>query len=149
MLNPGTAYDDPALGKDPQPAHMDNYVKTWGDNGGVHLNSGIPNKAFATFAQAVGGNAWDDPGHIWFEARKAAGSNPSFGSFAFQTLEAAKAMGKMDEIPKLEAAWKGVGVIPDANATDVLTPLRPPTTEGADGSVLSWVKALFTGKKAA
>lgn len=66
MLNPGTAYDDPSLGKDPQPAHMKDYMKTWGDNGGVHYNSGIPNKAFATFAVDVGGNAWDAPGHIWF-----------------------------------------------------------------------------------
>jgi Zn-dependent metalloprotease len=122
MLNPGTAYDDPALGKDPQPAHMKDYVKTWSDNGGVHINSGIPNKAFATFAQAVGGNAWDDPGHIWFEARKLAGADPSFGSFAGYTLEAAQNMGKTDLIPKLKAAWSGVGVTPDIHAVDTLTP---------------------------
>ena len=122
MLNPGTAYDDPAVGKDPQPAHMKDYYKTWGDNGGVHYNSGIPNKAFATFANAVGGNAWEDPGHIWFSARKLAGSNPSFAQFAYQTLEAAKQMGKEDLIPKLQSAWDGVGVKPDANATDTQTP---------------------------
>jgi hypothetical protein len=124
MLNPGTAYDDPAVGKDPQPAHMKDYYKTYGDNGGVHYNSGIPNKAFATFAQAVGGNAWEDPGHIWYNARKAAGSNPSFAEFAFQTLEAAKSMGKNDLVPKLQAAWDGVGVKPAANAPDTSTPGR-------------------------
>jgi hypothetical protein len=122
MLNPGTAYDDPSLGKDPQPAHMKDYMKTWNDNGGVHYNSGIPNKAFATFANAVGGYAWEDPGHIWFNARKMAGSNPSFGQFAYYTVEAAKAMGKTDLIPKLEKAWDGVGVKPDVNATDTQTP---------------------------
>lgn len=122
MLNPGTAYDDPAVGKDPQPAHMKDYVKTWSDNGGVHINSGIPNKAFATFAKSVGGYAWEDPGHIWFEARKLAGADPSFGSFAGYTLEAAKNMGKADLIPKLKAAWSGVGVTPDINAIDILTP---------------------------
>ncbi|MCU1348130.1 MAG: Bacillolysin, partial [Acidobacteria bacterium] len=36
MSAPGTAYDDPILGKDPQPAHMRDYVNTTDDNGGVH-----------------------------------------------------------------------------------------------------------------
>src|SRR5581483_808080 len=57
MLHPGTAYDDPVLGKDPQPDNMQNYVQTSDDNGGVHINSGIPNRAFALAAQAMGGNA--------------------------------------------------------------------------------------------
>lgn len=119
MLNPGTAYDDPAVGKDPQPAHMKDYWNGWGDNGGVHYNSGIPNRAFATFAKAVGGNAWEAPGHIWYNALKAAGSNPDFASFAHHTVEAAKAMGRADLVQKLEAAWDGVGVKPQApKATD-------------------------------
>lgn len=123
MLNPGTAYDDPLLGgKDPQPADMAHYVKTYGDNGGVHVNSGIPNRAFALFARAAGGYAWEDPGHIWFAARKAAGSNPSFAQFAFQTVEAARAFGKADLVSKLEQAWATVGITPDANAVDNLTP---------------------------
>ena len=46
MKAPGTAYDDDVLGKDPQPGHLDDYVETTDDNGGVHLNSGIPNRAF-------------------------------------------------------------------------------------------------------
>ena len=46
MKAPGTAYDDDVLGKDPQPATMDDYVRTGRDNGGVHINSGIPNHAF-------------------------------------------------------------------------------------------------------
>jgi hypothetical protein len=37
------------------------------DNGGVHINSGIPNKAFYLAATKIGGNAWDDAGHIWYE----------------------------------------------------------------------------------
>ena len=56
MENPGTAYDDPALGKDPQPAHMDDFVQTRDDNGGVHINSGIPNRAFVLAARAIGGH---------------------------------------------------------------------------------------------
>ena len=50
---PGTAYDDDVLGKDPQPAHMDDYVQTRDDNGGVHINSGIPNHAFYLAADAA------------------------------------------------------------------------------------------------
>ncbi len=45
MKAPGTAYDDPVLGRDPQPAHMKDFVRTYDDNGGVHINSGIPNRA--------------------------------------------------------------------------------------------------------
>ena len=52
MKEPGTAYDDPALGKDPQVGSMDDYVETTDDNGGVHLNSGIPNRAFYLAATA-------------------------------------------------------------------------------------------------
>lgn len=144
MLNPGTAYDDPSIGKDPQPAHMKDYYRTQGDNGGVHYNSGIPNKAFATFAKAVGGNAWDDPGHIWFKARETAGSNPSFAQFAFQTVEAAKSMGKTDLVPKLIAAWEGVGVTPNAKALDTITPAAPVDNSGI-GSALA---RLFSFKKA-
>lgn len=37
-----------------QPAHMSNYVYTTSDNGGVHTNSGIPNKAAFLVAQSIG-----------------------------------------------------------------------------------------------
>jgi Zn-dependent metalloprotease len=112
MLNPGTAYDDPRVGKDPQPADMAHYKNTFQDNGGVHINSGIPNRAFALFARAVGGYAWEDPGHIWYAARRAAGTYPTFATFAFQTIEAAKALGHADEVEKLQKAWETVGVKP-------------------------------------
>ncbi len=66
MKNPGTAYDDPVLGKDPQPGHMDDYVETTSDNGGVHINSGIPNRAFYGVARELGGYAWEKAGKIWY-----------------------------------------------------------------------------------
>jgi len=66
MKAPGTAYDDPALGRDPQPAHMRNYVTSADDNGGVHINSGIPNHAFYLVATKLGGNAWLVAGRIWY-----------------------------------------------------------------------------------
>ena len=66
MKAPGTAYNDPVLGKDPQPAHMKNYVHTQQDNGGVHINSGIPNHAFYVVAREIGGYAWEKAGRIWY-----------------------------------------------------------------------------------
>jgi Zn-dependent metalloprotease len=47
---------------------MSGYVKTRADNGGVHINSGIPNKAFYNAANDLGGNSWQTPGQIWFKA---------------------------------------------------------------------------------
>ena len=66
MKAPGTAYDDPVLGKDPQPGHMMDYFNTISDNGGVHINSGIPNRAFYITAVELGGFAWDRAGQIWY-----------------------------------------------------------------------------------
>lgn len=68
MKEPGSAYNDPVLGKDPQPGHMRDYVNTTQDNGGVHINSGIPNKAFYIAAYELGGSAWEKAGRIWYLA---------------------------------------------------------------------------------
>ncbi len=133
MKNPGKAYNDPAIGKDPQPGHMKDYNHTRGDNGGVHYNSGIPNRAFAEFAIDVGGHAWERPGQIWWAARKASGSNPNFATFAHQTLEQAKLLGHTDLIPKLQKAWDTVGVKPSAKAVDVPAPPMPTTPDGGNG----------------
>lgn len=134
MLHPGEAYNDPKIGKDPQPSHMDNYIKTTRDNGGVHYNSGIPNRAFALFATSVGGYAWEEPGHIWYEARKNAGKEPSFAQFAYHTIEAAKKLGFASDVEKLQKAWESVGVKPSADEKDTLTPVKPvkPTNKKVD-----------------
>ena len=39
----------------------------------MHINSGIPNKAFFLTAINIGGYAWEAPGHIWYESLKAPG----------------------------------------------------------------------------
>lgn len=68
MKQPGSAYDDPILGRDPQPAHMRDLVEGRADDGGVHVNSGIPNHAFYRVAIALGGHAWEVAGRIWYRA---------------------------------------------------------------------------------
>ena len=114
MKAPGTAYNDPrTLGQDPQPAHMKDYLNTDQDNGGVHINSGIPNKAFFNAAITLGGNAWEKAGKIWFNAfvRKM-GSAAQFADAANATYEAAGelyGMGKAEQVA-IGAAWKSVGV---------------------------------------
>jgi len=66
MKDPGTSYDDPQLGRDPQPANMANYLDTTEDHGGVHINSGIPNHAFFLTAIQLRGYAWEKAGRIWY-----------------------------------------------------------------------------------
>ncbi len=113
MKAPGTAYDDPLIGKDEQPAHMENYVQTTEDNGGVHINSGIPNKAFYNLAIALGGNAWSIAGRIWYvtlmEKLKA---GTDFHEFAAMTNEVAGNLyGKRSkEHQEVKRAWADVGI---------------------------------------
>jgi Zn-dependent metalloprotease len=115
MSEPGTAYDDPILGgKDPQPGHMDDYVETNSDNGGVHINSGIPNHAFYLAATAIGGNAWEEAGLVWYEALiSEVTPNQNFAGWAELTIEtAARLFGANDIVPQaFEDAWIEVGVL--------------------------------------
>ncbi|MCW2826148.1 MAG: peptidase family protein, partial [Aeromicrobium sp.] len=114
MREPGTAYDDDVLGRDPQPAHMDDYVQTRADNGGVHLNSGIPNKAFCLVATAIGGKAWETPGRIWYDTLLDGVLSPdaTFAEFAAATAATATRL-YGDPSPQHRAvldAWSTVGV---------------------------------------
>jgi Zn-dependent metalloprotease len=114
LKEPGSAYDDPRLGKDPQPGHMDQYVQTHGDNGGVHVNSGIPNHAFYLAATAIGGNAWEKAGRIWYETLNGGSihADTEFTAFATATIATAtRAFGaKGTETGAVREAWKRVGV---------------------------------------
>jgi Zn-dependent metalloprotease len=110
---PGTAYDDDVLGKDPQPADMSGYIETEDDNGGVHLNSGIPNRAFYLAATAIGGNAWEAPGQIWYETlTREIKANTDFGQFADATIAvASRLFGEAsNEADSVRSAWRAVGV---------------------------------------
>lgn len=116
MKAPGTAYDNDVLGKDPQPADMAHYVHTAEDNGGVHLNSGIPNHAFYLAATAIGGNAWEKAGQIWYDTicDKNLKANASFHAFAHRTfVNAGQRYGSGGAEQKAVAnAWNQVGVKP-------------------------------------
>ena len=110
MAAPGTAYDDPSLGKDPQVATMADYVDTQDDNGGVHTNSGIPNKAFHLAATGLGGTSWDGAGRIWFAALTSGiGADTDFAGFAAATVTAAEAVSS-EAADAVRSAWEQVGV---------------------------------------
>lgn len=115
MKAPGTAYDDPILGKDPQPDHMRNFYRGWEDNGGVHINSGIPNHAFYMAAMAVGGYAWERCGRIWYETvlDSQIRQQTSFATFARRTLAAASRLygASSPEYKAFKDGWMHVGIL--------------------------------------
>lgn len=116
MIAPGTAYDDDELGKDPQPDDMSGFVRTTEDNGGVHLNSGIPNRAFALFAIDLGGKAWETAGTVWYRALTGGlSSTATFTEFADATVAAAAAEGEATAAAA-RRAWTTVGVYGDERA---------------------------------
>jgi Zn-dependent metalloprotease len=113
MKNPGTAYDDPVLGKDPQPAHMDGYVNTTSDDGGVHINSGIPNRAFYLAATEIGGSAWEKAGRIWYlTLRDRVRANSNFQDAADLTFAVAGELYGANSLEQQAVAhgWTGVGI---------------------------------------
>lgn len=116
MKAPGTAYDDPVLGKDPQPAHMKDYVNTIGDNGGVHINSGIPNYAFYVTAVEVGGYAWEKAGQIWYVTLKdKLNANSNFQDCANLTYRVAGELYGAGSVEQqaVQKGWSEVGLSVD------------------------------------
>jgi Zn-dependent metalloprotease len=112
MEHPGTAYaNDPELGDDPQPASMAGLYTGAKDSGGVHINSGIPNRAFVLTAKALGGNAWDVAGRIWYETLLQLHSSSQFVDCARISVQVAggKAYGATAK-KAVKAAWKKVGI---------------------------------------
>ncbi len=115
MKDPGTAFEG-----DRQPAHMRDYADLPDDNnprndhGGVHINSGIPNKAFYLAATRLGENSWQQAGPIWYDALvNRLRPNSQFTDAAEATIASAAALygvGK-DAEKAVRAAWEEVGVL--------------------------------------
>jgi len=111
MEHPGTAYaNDPYLGSDPQPDHMRNIVTGPSDSGGVHINSGIPNRAFVLAAQALGGPAWELAGRIWYDAMRQLSRTSQFADLARITAQIAGDSHGSAAKKAVNAAWKKVGL---------------------------------------
>lgn len=141
MKAPGTAYDDPVLGKDPQPGHMNDYVNTSSDNGGVHINSGIPNHAFYVVANQLGGKAWEKAGQIWYVTlRDKLTSSSNFQTCANQTFTVAGALfgaGSLEQ-QAVKFGWSEVGIDVEGSGTPTPTPTPG---DGCFGSLLKLIGA--------
>jgi Zn-dependent metalloprotease len=139
MKAPGTAYDDPVLGKDPQPAHMKDYVNTISDNGGVHINSGIPNHAFYITALELGGYAWEKAGRIWYVTLKdKLTANSKFQECANLTYQVAGELFGAGSIEQqaVKKGWVEVGLSSDGGGG---TP--EPPSDGCLASLLRMIGA--------
>ena len=115
MKAPGTAwrFDD-------QPATMDGYRDLpddnvpSNDNGGVHINSGIPNHAFYLAATSLGGHAWEAAGRIWYTTlTERLSASAQFADAAQATIGVARDLfgAGSDEERAVEDAWTRVGVL--------------------------------------
>ncbi|MCJ1407799.1 hypothetical protein MMC19_001870 [Ptychographa xylographoides] len=116
MKAPGTAFNDPKFGIDPQPASMADYVQSSnddeGDYGGVHTNSGIPNRAFYLAAVGLGGYAWERAGKVWYGTLLDGQMTPDcdFKTFADITCKVAGEKFTPDVVDTIRKAWVEVGV---------------------------------------
>jgi Zn-dependent metalloprotease len=93
---------------------MKDYVRTYEDNGGVHINSGIPNHAFYQVAIQLGGHAWEKAGRIWYETLRDSRLKPHYGFKRFARLTVTNA-GKLygagsGEEQAVRKGWDQVGI---------------------------------------
>jgi Zn-dependent metalloprotease len=112
IANPGTAFNDPILGKDQQIAHFRQY----NDSLDVHVTSGIPNRAFYLTAIGFGGFAWLKAGKIWYKTltdprirRKS--ENITFADWAKVTVDQADKLFGVPASIIVRNAWVSVGVL--------------------------------------
>ncbi|MCX6060173.1 MAG: M4 family metallopeptidase [Chloroflexi bacterium] len=145
MKAPGTAYNDPVLGKDPQPAHMKDYLTTGQDNGGVHINSGIINHAFYISAIEIGGYAWAKAGQIWYKTlTEKLNSNSNFQNVAdltFQTAGEIFGVGSLEQIG-VKTGWTEVGIA----VVDSGGGIPPIPIPGGDGCLKGLLRSVGLAK---
>jgi Zn-dependent metalloprotease len=113
MAHPGTAYNNSILGQDPQPDHMSKYYAGPDDNQGVHINSGIPNRAFYLTCREIGTRA---AGRIWYAGLLNLWPTAVFTDAAAALAAQARILARDGEVPRnsaqiVRSAWRAVGVI--------------------------------------
>ncbi|MCW2926242.1 MAG: peptidase thermolysin [Thermoleophilia bacterium] len=136
MKTPGTGYKG-----DPQPGHMKDYKKMSSDNGGVHVNSGIPNKAAYEVAMRIGS---EKLAKIWYAALTSyLKPNSTFTDAASATLAAATKLYGATEAQAVADAWLAVGLTAAPGAAEVSAAARasqPRDTHGhVGGFVPTWL----------
>lgn len=112
MAAPGTAHDNPLIKKDPQPDHMKDIYTGPNDNGGVHINSGIMNKAFYLAAREL---ETENAAMIWYTALQNLWPTANFNDAVYQIVRATQLLIHNGQIrsgstQKVRAAFKAVGL---------------------------------------
>jgi bacillolysin len=136
-----------------QPGNMSVFVNTQQDNGGVHINSGIPNNA--AYLMTMGGTnpvskikvgfgiGWEKSEQLWYRANtKYFLSTTNFAQAAQGVMQAAKDIAlTANETNIVDCAWKAVGVvqgtcapITDPNATTPAS-TTPDTSTGTEPGI--------------
>ncbi|EGQ3563496.1 peptidase M4 family protein [Staphylococcus pseudintermedius] len=91
-----------------QPGHMRDYVNTSSDHGGVHTNSGIPNKAAYLTVNKIG---QEQAEQIYYRALTSyLTSTSNFADAKASLVRAALDLYGEDVARQVEAAWEEVGV---------------------------------------
>ena len=108
MSHPGTAYDNPILGKDPQAADMSGYVA----GGDPHVNSGIINRAFYLTAIELG---TFPAARVWFNTLVNLWPNAQFTDCAYVCAEQARILARDGKVGRnaaqtVRSAFREVGV---------------------------------------
>jgi Zn-dependent metalloprotease len=133
MKDPGQAYDNDVMGRDPQPDRMSRFAHLAdtrrGDWGGVHVNSGIPNRAFYLACANLGSPySWERAGKIWYAALTTRlGATSSFLDAATATITLANELFGPVDSQAVRAAWQEVEVLPRSTAVAVAIPPLPAT----------------------
>ena len=105
------SFKDPNSGTPPQPCNYEDIERPRTDNGGVHINAGIPNFAFYTAAMEHGGFPWEGVGRPWFRAMvdPNLGADCTFAKFAATTIFYAK-KDYPHLVPPIAKGWDAAGV---------------------------------------
>lgn len=112
LAEPGTAFNDPRMGKDIQPAHFKDYIHT-SLSDEVHINSGILNRGFYLVCEQLQEPSWSKPIRIWYRAlceyaNKTTGFEDWAAMTTRSTIDLFGAGG--DEYKAVRRAWNAVGI---------------------------------------
>ena len=98
-----------------QPKHVNEKYTGSEDNGGVHINSGIPNHAFYLFATAVGK---DKAEKVWYRALTTyLTASSQFIDLRLTTIKAAEDLYGNTEVNALRTAMDNVGILDGAGGS--------------------------------
>ena len=114
MKAPGTAYDDPVLGKDPQPdAHEQATCRPAPTTAASTSTPGSRTARSTWRRSALGGHAWEKAGLIWYTTLcdPACSANAQFQDFANLTVDnAGRLFGDVEQQAVINA-WQQVGIL--------------------------------------